>query len=94
MPDASYFYALEQNPERDGYHVHALWCDCNGKSRREIWEKWFHCYSRARIDPVNRRDDVADYCAKYVTKEGSWGNVKLLGHRHPQFANGFKLSNE
>ena len=27
----SYFYALEQNPSRDGYHVHALWCDCQSK---------------------------------------------------------------
>ena len=39
---------------------------------------------------MNSRDDVADYCAKYVTKEGSWWNVKLLGQRHPAFKN-FKL---
>jgi hypothetical protein len=37
--------------------------------------------------------DVADYCAKYVTKEGSWWNVKLLGQRHPAF-NDFKLVGE
>ena len=24
----SYFYALEANPGRDGYHAHALWADC------------------------------------------------------------------
>jgi hypothetical protein len=41
---------------------------------------------------VNSRDDVSDYCAKYVTKEGSWWNVKLLSHRHPQFATNFMLS--
>jgi len=68
MRGVSYFYALEQNPGRDGYHVHAL---------------WFHRYGRARIEPVNNPDDVADYCAKYVTKEGSWWNVKLLDQRHP-----------
>lgn len=73
------------------YHVHALWCDCLGKSRREVWQTWFNRYGRARIEPVNNRDDVADYCAKYVSKERSWWNVKLLGTRHPEFAN-YKLS--
>jgi hypothetical protein len=38
----------------------------------------------------NSRDDVADYCAKYVTKENSWWNVKLIGNRHPAMEN-FKL---
>jgi hypothetical protein len=90
MWGVSYFYALEQNPCRDGYHVHALWCDCKNKSRREIWRTWFERYGRARIEPVNSRDDVADYCAKYVTKDGSWWDVKLLGQRHPAFKD-FKL---
>jgi hypothetical protein len=27
--------------------------------------------------------DVADYCAKYVTKENAWWGVNLLGQRHP-----------
>jgi hypothetical protein len=44
----------------------------------------------AQIEPVNSRDDVADYCAKYVAKEGSWWNVKLLGQRHQAFKD-FKL---
>jgi hypothetical protein len=92
MWGVSYFYALEQNPGRDGYHVHALWCDCKSKSRRETWRTWFERYGRNRIEPVNNRDDVADYCAKYVTKEGSWWNVKLLGPRHPAYAGDLTLS--
>jgi hypothetical protein len=88
----SYFYALEQNPGRDGYHVHALWVDCKNMRRTDIWRTWFGRCGRARIEPVNSRDDVADYCAKYVTKENSWCNVKLLSHRHPQFATDFILS--
>jgi hypothetical protein len=36
------------------------------------------------------RDDVSDYCAKYVTKEGAWWGVKLIGQRHPSFKD-FKL---
>jgi hypothetical protein len=83
MRGVSYFYAIEPNPGRDGNHVHALWCDCKNMRRTEIWDKWFHRYGRARIEPVNSRDDVADYCAKYVTKENSWWNLNLLGQRHP-----------
>jgi hypothetical protein len=88
----SYFYALEPNPGRDGYHVHALWCDCSNRRRADIWRCWFTRYGRNRIEPINNRDDVSDYCAKYVTKESSWWNVKLLSHRHPQFGNDLLLA--
>lgn len=46
MWGVSYFYALVQNPSRNGFHVHALWCDCKNKSRREIWQTWFERYGR------------------------------------------------
>jgi hypothetical protein len=58
---------------------------------QDLQRRWIGRYGRARIEPVNNNDDVADYCAKYVTKEGSWWNLKLLGQRHPDFEN-FKLS--
>jgi hypothetical protein len=90
MWGVSHFYGLEENPGRDGFHVHALWCDCKNKSRRLLWEKWFDRYGRNRIEPVNSRDDVSDYCAKYVTKEGAWWGIKLVGQRHPAFKD-FKL---
>ncbi len=91
MRGVSYFYALEQNPGRDGYPCPCAVVRLQEQMRRtEIWEKWFHRYGRARIEPVNSRDDVADYCAKYVTKESAWWNVKLLGQRHPAFKD-FKL---
>ena len=91
MRGVSYFYALEQNPGRDGYHAHALWCDCKNMHRKSIWQKWFDRYGRNRIEPVNSQTDVTDYVSKYVTKEGAWWNVKLLDSRHPQNAN-FQLS--
>jgi hypothetical protein len=90
MWGVSHFYALEENPGRDGYHVHALWCDCLNKSRRDLWQKWFAQYGRNRIEPVKSRDDVSDYAAKYVTKDGAWWGVKLVDHRHPAFKD-FKL---
>jgi hypothetical protein len=80
----SYFYALEANghcSDRTGFHVHALWGDCQGVFRKEAWATWFKRYGRARIEPVRSKGDVSGYCSKYVTKEGAWWNVKLQWHR-------------
>lgn len=76
--DVSYFYAVEQNPSRDGHHVHALWADCEGVQRSRIFERWKGRYGRNRIEPVRSVMDVTDYCSKYVTKEGAWWNVKVV----------------
>ena len=63
---------------------------CLNRRRKDIWREWFDRYGRNRIEPVKNRDDVSDYCAKYVTKEGAWWNVNLLSNRHPAFKD-FKL---
>jgi hypothetical protein len=81
LPQVSYFYALEQNPCRDGFHVHALWADAGSVFRKEAWSKWFNTYGRARIEPVRSHHDVSGYCSKYVTKERAWWNVHLQWHR-------------
>lgn len=75
--DVSYFYAIEENPGRDGHHVHALWADCEGVQRSRVWERWKGRYGRNRIEPVRSVGDVTSYCAKYVTKEGAWWNVRV-----------------
>jgi hypothetical protein len=82
-PHVSYFYALESNGVgRDylGFHVHALWAGAGGVVRRQAWFRWFKRFGRARIEPVRCPGDVSGYCSKYVTKEGSWWNVKLQWH--------------
>ena len=84
MRGVSYFYVVEQNPDGGGYHVHGLWCDC-GAQRTEIWKKWFIRYGINRIEPIESRLHVADYCAKHVTKETLHWNIRLLGNRHPLF---------
>ncbi len=88
----SYFYAVEENPSRDGHHVHALWGDAKNVYRKEVWASWFTQFgivrdgkftgARARIEPVRSVKDVSDYCSKYVTKACAWWNVKLQGHRY------------
>ena len=85
IPDVSYFYAVEQNPSRDGHHVHALWADCDEVFRRDVWSKWFDRYGRSRIEPCRSRADVAGYCSKYVTKETAWWNFRLSADRWFQF---------
>ncbi len=78
LHDVSYFYAIEQNPSRDGHHVHALWADCEAVHRSTVWRAWHALYGRNRIEPVRGQVDVVDYCAKYVTKAGAWWNVKIV----------------
>ena len=78
LPAVDYFYAVERNPSRDGNHVHALWHRPMEICRKAAWSEWFNRYGRARIEPVRSSEDVTGYCAKYVTKEGAWWNVKLL----------------
>jgi hypothetical protein len=83
MRGVSYFYALEQNPGRDGFHVHALWCDCRHRDLSGVWREWFSRYGRNRLEFIRNASDVADYCAKYVCKEGAWWDVKLFEGRRP-----------
>jgi len=94
LPNLSYFYALEENPSRDGFHVHALWADTGSVYRKEAWSAWFTRYGRARIEPVRRYEDVSGYCAKYVTKERAWWDVHLKWHRvQAMWDRTFKLEN-
>jgi hypothetical protein len=81
LPGVSYVEAIERNPSRDGYHVHAVWADCTGVSRKGEWENWFKRYGRARIEPVRSEHDVSGYASKYLCKDDSWFNVKLQWHR-------------
>ena len=80
MRGVSFFYVIEHDPDGEGYHVHALWCDC-GARRSEIWKKWYDRYGINRIVPIESQLNVTDYCAKHVTKETLYWNIKLLGNR-------------
>jgi hypothetical protein len=84
LPWVSNFYSIEQNPSRDGHHVHAIWCDCQHTKRKDIWAEWYRKYGRARIEPVKGMADVSAYCGKYVTKGNAWWDFRLMGTRHPR----------
>lgn len=77
----SYFYGIEENPSRDGCHVHALWADCRGVFRREAWANWFKRYGRAVVEPVRSKGDSAEYASKYLCKPNAWFNAHLQWHR-------------
>jgi hypothetical protein len=76
LPTVSYFYAIEQNPSRDGHHVHAMW-DSLQAPRKATHKEWLKRYGRNRIEPVRDFGDVVSYCAKYVCKEGVWWDFHL-----------------
>jgi hypothetical protein len=76
LPTLSYFYAVEQNPSRDGHHVHAMW-DSLGAPRKATHREWLKRYGRNRIEPVRGFADVVGYCSKYVCKEGAWWDFHL-----------------
>lgn len=71
-PDVSYFYALERNPSRDGFHVHSIWANTAGMYRKTLWERWFERFGRNKLEPIRSRIQVEEYLTKYVTKEVTW----------------------
>lgn len=71
-PDVSYFYALERNPSRDGFHVHSLWSNTAGIYRRCLWQRWFDRFGRNKLEPIRNRVEAEEYLTKYVTKEVTW----------------------
>jgi len=76
LPTVSYFYAVEQNPSRDGHHIHAIW-DSSAAPRKATHREWLERYGRNRIEPVRGLSAVENYCAKYVCKEGAWWDFHL-----------------
>lgn len=80
-PDTDYFYATETNPGLVvGSHIHTLLRRPMGIYRKEFWKQWDEKHGFAEFQPIRSRDDVVSYCAKYVTKERTWWNVKIV---HP-----------
>ncbi len=74
LPSVTYFYGVEENPSRDGHHIHAMWAHCGDILRRAVWKQWFHQHGRCRIEPIRKPTSVSNYCTKYVVKEGTlWG---------------------
>lgn len=80
LAGVSYFYAIEENPSRDGHHVHAMW-DSLDAPRKATHKEWLKRYGRNRIEPVRGYLDVLNYCSKYVVKERAWWDFKLSRSR-------------
>ena len=85
LPGVGYFYAIEENPSRDGHHVHALW-DSLDAPRKATHREWLKRYGRNRIEPVRGFNDVVNYCSKYVVKERAWWSIRLSRARYAALA--------
>jgi len=66
---AYWFRARELHKHRTTTHFHALVGGVGNLSRRQAWRDWFDRNGRARIEPINSRDAVSVYVAKYVLKD-------------------------
>jgi len=78
-PDTDYFYATETNPGLvAGAHIHTVLHRSLGIYCKASWEEWFKKYGRCKFELIKSKDDVVSYAAKYVTKERSWWNVKIV----------------
>jgi hypothetical protein len=81
----SYFaYALAYEYQKRGaLHLHAL------TDRRVHWHRinyyWRHVAGIAMIKPVNDKDKVSRYLAKYVTKGGELSMYKPKVYKEPPF---------
>lgn len=36
---------------------------------KTIWQRWFNKYGRAKVEVIESREAVSNYCCKYVTKQ-------------------------
>lgn len=73
---ASFFFAVERNPGRPGYHSHGVLHGLRVE-RRELWKALFKACGRTEITPCRSKGDVLSYCAKYLTKESGWWDYHL-----------------
>lgn len=80
IPAVSYFVAVEPNPGRPGYHLHALWADCEDVQRKKVWKRWFSEHGRALIEPVRCVESALVYAGKavnYAAKSPALWHVHL-----------------
>lgn len=52
-------------------HVHGLlrFHPAYKPSAKLIWEHWFTKYGRAKVEVIESRKNVSNYCCKYITKD-------------------------
>jgi hypothetical protein len=67
-----YFYALEKNPSRAGYHVHGVMWRKEIPFLKDWWKLWFEKFGRCRYEFIETREDVVNYVSKYVSKDAAW----------------------
>lgn len=84
LPGVQYFYTAENNPNRPGYHLHALLGQMSVK-RKQVWRQWFDQYGRCRLEPIRGEWNAAVYCAKYVSKELAWFNTNVRPKHDPKW---------
>lgn len=76
----------EENPSRDGHHIHAMMYLSPNVRRVDLWADWFDHKGRNRIEPIDFSRSggggyaaVAGYCTKYLFKNQTFWGIYGLG---------------
>ena len=81
MPDVTWFMVTEKNPQRPGYHIHALMQGTETYRRKTIWNRWYKRYGINKLEPIKSRKNVEDYttkhCSNYLTKGVGWYDFEI-----------------
>lgn len=69
MKDFSWFFVAEQNPGREGHHVHCLLIPPAGERINvpRLSAIWWKRYGWNKFEPIRGGKEVTSYCVKHVT---------------------------
>ena len=76
------FIAVEPHKSCSGLHVHGLMSFAGNNEKLRpylVWRNLFEEYGRSKVDYIRSKENVSDYCAKYVTKEMGWWDYDFYG---------------
>ena len=83
LSDTSYFFVTEQNPHRDGHHVHALLAPATGEKLnwKVLGNLWWKFYGWSKFELIRDREALSGYCTKhvvrYLTKGVGWYDIQI-----------------
>ena len=69
MKEFSWFFVSEQNPGREGHHVHCLLIPPKGERINvpRLSAMWWKTYGWNKFEPIRGTKEVTSYCTKHVT---------------------------
>ena len=83
LSETSYFFVTEENPKRDGHHVHALLAPATGEelSWKTLGKLWWNNYGWNKFELIKSKEALTGYCTKhvvrYLNKGVGWYDIQI-----------------